>query len=693
MEKYNIEVPEGIKFMGNWIDFALPAIPHIMNKIVTGCGFTEYFLRPNPKYPRVILISPRRVLLENKESQHNNPTDGIDIGKIYYARNDLEIETGYDIDINVDDKAAVKDYPKPTQTEEEKRKEEIKKKIKIFKDNILNYVSECWYDNNRDVRIIVTYDSFRLVREALGNDIYNYQIVVDEFQSLMSDSVFKSDTELSLLYHLRDLRKVCFLSATPMLDKYLERLSSFKDLPYYQLDWETQEPGRIRRPNLDCKQTISIITSAREEITKYLEGNFERYSWRDESGMIQEIYSKELVIYCNSVKNICDIIRKCNLTPEQVNILCAKTEENRKKINQAFKAVDSRIPTRGKSYIGSVPKKGETHKMFTFCTRTVYLGADFYSTCARSLILSDANIDCLAVDISMDLLQILGRQRLVGINPWANSAIFHFKTNTRKKTEEEFRKMIEEKIDASKDLLQGYQDASTPSVKHRLAENFQMVAKIKKYKTNYVAVNIHGGSDLVPCFNELVLIAEERAFDVQKIDYKDRFSVMSEVSSNLGINTSQEINNFLHVFDQMTLGKEKIKYLCEFLKVRRDLEEEILINVPLAYKNYYKVLGPERCYAFNYRMSLLEKEYQKQLQNQGISGNDLRDLVYSTFQEGERYTKSQLKEVVQGIYNHIGLKKTGKASDFEEWYNLKRCTITDPDTKKKQEGYILVNKK
>lgn len=61
--------------------------------------------------------------------------------------------------------------------------------------------------------------------------------------------------------------------------------------------------------------------------------------------------------------------------------------------------------------------------MFTFCTRTVYLGADFYSLCARSFIFSDSNIDSLAVDISEDLPQILGRQRLFD-NPWKNSATF-----------------------------------------------------------------------------------------------------------------------------------------------------------------------------------------------------------------------------------------------------------------------------
>ncbi len=77
--------------------------------------------------------------------------------------------------------------------------------------------------------------------------------------------------------------------------------------------------------------------------------------------------------------------------------------------------------------------------MFTFCTRTVYLGADFYSECARSFIFSDSNIDTLAVDISDDLPQILGRQRLFE-NPWKNDAVFYYRSIC------DYRKISQEKI-------------------------------------------------------------------------------------------------------------------------------------------------------------------------------------------------------------------------------------------------------
>lgn len=84
--------------------------------------------------------------------------------------------------------------------------------------------------------------------------------------------------------------------------------------------------------------------------------------------------------------------------------------------------------------------------MFTFCTRTVYLGADFYSLCARSFIFSDSNSDCLAVDISEDLPQILGRQRLFD-NPWKNNAVFFYRVTADYKdmTGKDFQEKINNK--------------------------------------------------------------------------------------------------------------------------------------------------------------------------------------------------------------------------------------------------------
>ena len=140
------------------------------------------------------------------------------------------------------------------------------------------------------------------------------------------------------------------------------------------------------------------------------------------NGIPTKVISDEAVIYVNSVNHIISIIKKCELTSDQVNILCADTEENKKRIHKRL----------GKKFnIGEVPGKKEKPKMFTFCTRTVYLGADFYSLCARSFIFSDSNSDCLAVDIEEDLPQILGR-KILEENTFNNSSSNnHYRINCK----------------------------------------------------------------------------------------------------------------------------------------------------------------------------------------------------------------------------------------------------------------------
>ena len=62
----------------------------------------------------------------------------------------------------------------------------------------------------------------------------SFYVVVDEFQSILVDAKFKSSTEIEFLQHLNGLQKISFVSATPMMDKYLDMLDEFKDLPFYE---------------------------------------------------------------------------------------------------------------------------------------------------------------------------------------------------------------------------------------------------------------------------------------------------------------------------------------------------------------------------------------------------------------------------------------------------------------------------
>ena len=667
-----IVVPEGIRFISDWKDYSLHKFPfqHILDKKIPGCGYTEYCLRT---YIPIILCSPRKILLENKEEQHK--------GEVFYFKNELETDLEMDKDLTKTSKSESSEGGENSNTPEDKRKETYKR----LKKELLEYINNCYadYKNIKFPKILVTYDSFRLVKEILKNEgrLGMFYVVVDEFQSIFTDSRFKSTTELEFINQLKDIEKVCFVSATPMIDKYLLRLKEFAELPYYELDWVSKDPTRAIKPDLKVRIVSSITTKAVDIIQTYKDGNFDKSVKKDESGNIQTIESKEAVFYVNSVNNIISIINKAKLTPEECNILCSKTDNNEKRIK-------TRLP-KGFS-IGKVPLKEESHKMFTFCTRTVYLGADFYSTNARSFILSDANTECLAVDISLDLPQILGRQRDLS-NPWKNRAEFYYKTlgKNKGKSQEEFKNILETKVRRTKELLDAYGEVSEQN-KCTLAETYQYVAKHANYKDNYVAVNVHGGKDLVPEFNGLVVVAEERAFDIQQVDYKDRFSVFNTIASEglIENKATNKINSFLDQFYHYPLFRMKMGLLCETNFTEQELGI-VLDQIPIEFRNYYETLGPERCKALSYDVTYISREYSD-LQ---FDKSKLEKEIYRAFLVNCKYTKSYIKETLRTIYESNGYNKTPKANDLEEYFELKSCQITNKETGKRDMAFELIKVK
>ena len=674
MNREKIIVPRGIRYIGEWKDFCFSNFPVkcIINKQLPGCGFTEYCLR-GPE--NVILCSPRKMLLKNKKDQHKD--------SVYLVVNEMEIEAEVDKDISKPIKNPKEDEP------EKKDNSEIYERL--YRE-IDTYTYQR-YLNNQPAKILVTYDSYRIVKDILEKiRIFDrFVTVVDEFQSILHDARFKSNTELSFLTYLAQSPTAYFVSATPMMDEYLEMLDEFKDLPYYELDWYSSDSSRIIKPSLKILTMKSVGTKAEEVIQKYLNNDFEEITVM-KNGVPTRIVSDEAVFYVNSVNHIIGMIKKNNLTPEQCNILCSNTEDNAKRIKRKL----------GKSFtIGEVPLKGVKPKMFTFCTRTVYLGADFYSLCARSFIFSDSNSDCLAVDIAEDLPQILGRQRLFD-NPWKNSATFYYRTTAdyREMKKEDFQNIIDSKNKSTESLLSAYNTVLDKD-KYDLAKTYQYVAKSANYRDNYIAVNKvinsqTGDVILKPVINQLVLVNEIRAFQIQQVDYKDRFSVFSSVHSKLTPDdiVNRDVTRFFCIYDTLTTMHDKLKMLCEY-----NFISDIELNIVLGQiadsdevKSYYLALGPKKLKALTYSKTYIKKElgivtFSKEL---------LINTITLNFNPGEKYSLSDLKVKLGNLYNSINYDATPKASDIENYFDVKSVVMyekKEDGTRKQIRGYELLKRK
>ena len=689
-------VPKGIRYISDWDEFEIFNFPHILDKQIPGCGFTEYCITNSEN---VILCSPRKILLKNKYDQHSEDVFLIDIGNTINVDLNLEVikirSRGQN---SLSSQIKPKQSPKPLVDDSD---------WNTIIPELNRYISGRLL-RAKPIKILVTYDSFRRLKEVLDDILkskknypqerLDYRVVIDEFQSIFTDSRFKSTTELEFLLHLQGIERVCYVSATPMIKEYLSKLDEFKDLPYYELDWKTEDPSRVNKPTVAVRQLKSVKLLSRTLVDPYIKGEYYRELKEDPlTGETKEFISKELVIYVNSVNNIITIIKGCRLRSDQVNILCANTEKNKLTI----KELNRKSNNLGDGFkIGSVPLKGEPRKLVTLCTRTVYLGADFYSDNARSIVISDANIECMAVDITLDLPQILGRQRL-SENPWKNEIEIYVKCIMPGNSilKEDFERLREEKWRKTESVLSLYNKTTTEVERETYIDFIELSIKTFNFRKDYVAVNKHAGKQRIPVVNKLVQIAEERAFDIQQVDYASRFMVFSSIKESLKLDSinditssSYDVERFLDAYSTCLTSSDRLKVICEFkFSNKQDQREAFLNYVPLSYRNYYYGLGPETCKKLGYNISRVKSELQRSLQSS--SNNTLINKITSSFEINTRASKSYIKSKLKEIYSSLSYDKTPKASDLEEWFDIKPCKIKNEETGKWEHGFEIIKVK
>lgn len=311
--------------------------------------------------------------------------------------------------------------------------------------------------------------------------------------------------------------------------------------------------------------------------------------------------------------------------------------------------------------------------------------------------LSDANIDCLAVDITLDLPQILGRQRLEE-NPWKNRAELYakFLSDKNKKTGEEFKSYQENKISKTRNLLDIYDQVLDKSAKHVLAEKYQKVAKTFSYKDDYVAVNVHAGSDLIPVFNNLVMISEMRAFEIQQIDFADRFRTFNSLNSSSKFSVDEDSNeaaNFLNIFNSLPHFTNKMKLLCTTEFKNSKTLGLVLGQIPIDYSTIYNTLSLDKIKALCYKRGELMKECNKVLSDSKITSGDIKSEFAKVFIVGEKYTIAKVKSLVREVYDNLGLNKSPKAVDILDYFEVLKTRAKNETGEKFTAAYKILKLK
>ena len=476
---------------------------------------------------------------------------------------------------------------------------------------------ELYLDKVSIPKIMVTYDSFWKLIPYIDS---SYHIVVDEFQDLLDAYGYRSTAINSLLNDLFtcNFPKISFVSATPIKREYLPKV--LENLPYVELEWENSVPVTVV-PNCTKKPLSAVLNI----ITKYKLGLVEVKGHKSEAAYF----------YINSVTLIAQIIKKADLRPSEVRIICAVNPENKKKL---------------KGY--KISSSLDEEKTFNFITSTCFKGSDIYSNSGISYIISSsANINTL-LTIDTDIYQIAGRIRNNN-NPFKGLIYHIFNENPLKMTEEDFTKFVNRKIEKTNHHLETFKSFEGEKIRQK-----DFIADLNIGNTfNYLYV-----FDNFLKFDDILLSQEKRVYECVIKPYQSGLHV---------INTYKEDEKYSVECDQSIFEKSGVFLIStNFIDVCRLLHQgkgnliEARKQFPLLDKAY-PILGMKGLYKLGFNTFKI---------NNALAAFDNSELIETeirrTFTEGF-YVPGDVKVILQSIYDNLGVIKKAKAKDIELMFNTK----------------------
>lgn len=153
---------------------------------------------------------------------------------------------------------------------------------------------------------------------------------------------------------------------------------------------------------------------------------------------------------------------------------------------------------------------------------------------------------------------------------------------------------------------------------------------------------------------------------------------------------NQEIKTFFEKYKLLKTELERLKFIC-----KAQLSEQarsVIENLVDDRIKSFLTLGPERLRGLSYNITKINKELDIITFNQ----DNLRNAILYEFKEGDKLSRSEIKDRLSNIYNQIGYKKTPKAVDLEEWFTLKKIQINtrlEDGSYKRDHGFEILAKK
>ena len=562
----------------------------IFNKVVTGCGGTTVVLFNNESY---IIAVPTTELIVNKTGLTE-----AGIAEIVSPNGKRQSVFGLFGSFTY----------------------QLKKKVKE-------------YANGDGIKkIMCTYNKVEQLVKLI--DVSKFRLLVDEYHVLLKSYSYRDKAVNGVIQNFNKFKSYCFMSATPISAEFTP--SVLKETEIYEADWVNGTDNLM----VKLDQTNHPYSKAANYINSYKKDGFIT---------IGEHKSYEAFFFINSVTDIAEILKYCNLSNEEVKIVCADNEENRRKLE---------------GYTISNSRSG--NKKFTFITSKSFEGADYFSETGMCFVVSNSRNKNTLLDISTDIYQIAGRIRTES-NPFRNLMIHIFNSVGKRKIEldityEEMVNKVNKNIDGANEIINLINNAS---------DNAKSMAE-KMINSEYIMKNADGSYFL----NDMLVKLDLYNFKLEQIIYKTGIALKKEynkqgiITTNVEYEALEGISKSACKMDFKT-AFNKYAELATSIVPNDALIEIIKKQQPLVIPAYNK-LGVDKVKKLRYVKSAIENAIIN-LDSNKSSDIKLAKMILDKISIGFISSK-RAKEIIASAYKELKIDDSPKASNLIKWFDCKEIT-------------------
>lgn len=505
-------------------------------------------------------------------------------------------------------------------------------------------LAECrlmdYLNSSSTKKIMCTYDKLPRLIEYLNPS--EYRLLIDEYHSLLKAYSYRQKAIDGVLSNFRAFKSYCFMSATPILPSF--KPNCLEGVREVQADWGKNKSEL----HVELQQTNKPYLLTANIINKYKRDGF----IASEEG----IKSYEAFFFINSVTDIVAILKHCNLSKDEVKIICADNDDNREKLIE-YDISNSRSP----------------NKMFNFITSKSFEGADYHSETGLCFVVSSSSNPHTQASIDTDIPQIAGRIR-TKTNPFRNFLVHIFNTTYKKlnldMTYEQMKAKTDAAINTAYDTVDYFNRAPNKAIKDNLRDNL-------KHDLNSLYMKYDKENDQF-IINDILPKLELYNYQVNQWIYKNGLSVARSYEEN-DIETTVE--DYIKIDDKISTKKQSFKeafiQYTDIITHNPHAPALLLLEQqqPLIKAAYYK-LGVARVRNLRYIKKSIEAALNC-LDEEKTKEQKLAKLMVKLIPAGVTITVANALNRMSQAYNETGISKTPKSKDLHQWFEC-----SDPYSKR-----------